>query len=154
MAEVVGLFISEAHGRPMRALHDVEAVANKGFARCIHGRPDSSRQVLLMDAETLALLRVAHGEVRENVTTLGLALDELRPGQELQVGQAVLAVTKPCTPCARMDGIRPGLQEELRGRRGVLCKVVQGGRIRRGDSIQIQAPASAVAREREVSKSG
>jgi MOSC domain-containing protein YiiM len=46
------------------------------------------------------------------------------------------------------------LQEELRGRRGVLCKVVQGGRIRRGDSIQIQAPASAVAREREVSKSG
>jgi len=154
VAEVVGLFISEAHGHPVRALHEVEAVANKGFAGCIHGRPNSSRQVLLMDAETLALLRVAHGEVLENVTTLGLALKELRPGQELQVGEAVLAVTKPCTPCERMDGIRPGLQAELRGRRGMLCKVVQGGRIRRGDSIQILASASEIAREKEVDKGG
>ena len=138
----------------MRALPEVEAVANKGFAGCIHGRPESSRQVLLMDAETLALLGVAHGELLENVTTLGLALNELRAGQELQVGEAVLAVTKSCTPCERMDGIRPGLQEELRGRRGMLCKVVKGGRIRCGDSIQIQAPASAFPQEREVSKSG
>jgi MOSC domain-containing protein YiiM len=43
----------------------------------------------------------------------------------------------PCEPCHRMDEIRQGLKEKLRGRRGMLCRVVEAGRIRRGDRIQV-----------------
>jgi hypothetical protein len=32
-----------------------------------------------------------------------------------------------------------GLQEAIRGRRGVLCRVIESGRIRRGDRIEIDA---------------
>jgi MOSC domain-containing protein YiiM len=35
-----------------------------------------------------------------------------------------------------METIRPGLQKELWGRRGMLCRVLGGGMIRRGDAIE------------------
>jgi MOSC domain-containing protein YiiM len=36
-----------------------------------------------------------------------------------------------------MNEIRLGLEEQLRGRRGMLCRVVEGGRIARGDRIEL-----------------
>jgi MOSC domain-containing protein YiiM len=44
-----------------------------------------------------------------------------------------------------MDEIRMGLQEELRGQRGWLCKVNVGGRIRRGDRIEVAVIADQTA---------
>jgi MOSC domain-containing protein YiiM len=41
-----------------------------------------------------------------------------------------------CTPCDLLEKIRPGLRRELRGRRGMLCRVIAGGMIRRGDSVE------------------
>jgi MOSC domain-containing protein YiiM len=35
-----------------------------------------------------------------------------------------------------MEKIRPGLRKELYGRRGMLCRVIGGGIIRRGDTIE------------------
>jgi MOSC domain-containing protein YiiM len=63
-------------------------------------------------------------------------------GQRLRIGEALLEVTIPCAPCKRMDDIRPGLQEELRGRRGMLCRVVECGAIRVGDSVELLAPVA------------
>jgi len=39
-------------------------------------------------------------------------------------------------PCDLLEKIRPGLRRELRGRRGMLCRVIAGGMIRRGDNIE------------------
>ncbi len=99
-----------------------------------------------MESETLRVLGLEPGIVKENITTLGLRLGELVPGQRLQGGEAVLEVTGPCEPCRRMEEIRPGLQQELRGRRGVLCRVVRGGRIRRGDPMKLLQAVAADAR--------
>ncbi len=137
MAEVLRLWAAVIHRQPMREMDEAEAIADRGLAGCAHGRPGGRRQVLLMDAETLELLGVAPGAVKENITTRGLDLHNLHSGQRLRVGQAVLEVTLPCGPCHRMDEIRPGLRQELRGRRGMLCRVVQAGRIRRGDAIDL-----------------
>jgi MOSC domain-containing protein YiiM len=121
----------------VREFEEVLAVENKGFKDCIHGRGGSSRQVLLMDSETLEAFGVDPGRAKENITTRGIALGTLPLGQQLRVGEARLEVTKPCTPCHHMDEIKQGLQEAIRGRRGLLCRVVQAGRIRRGDRIEI-----------------
>ena len=51
-------------------------------------------------------------------------------------GLAGLEVSAVCTPCDQMDAIRPGLQKELWRRRGMLCRVLEGGVIRRGDPIE------------------
>ena len=90
-----------------------------------------------MDRETLEALEVSPGAVKENVTTQGLDLKTVTNGQRLRVGSALLEVSVPCHPCHLMDEIRPGLQEALRGRRGMLCRVVEGGVIKQGDAIEV-----------------
>ncbi|HEX3371499.1 MAG TPA: MOSC domain-containing protein [Candidatus Acidoferrales bacterium] len=146
MSEALHLFQCPARGEPMQEFEEVFAVENKGFQNCVHGRSGSSRQVLLMDVETLEKFDIPAGRARENITTSGIKLDGLQLGQILRVGEAVLEVAKPCTPCHLMDDIRPGLKVELQGRRGLLCRVVEGGWIRRGDRIEVAA-ADRAARE-------
>jgi len=135
MAEVAHLFRCLAHRLPMRPVEEIEAVANRGLAGCAHAQPGGLRQVLLMDLETLEEMQLRPGDVKENITTRGFDVRGLRPGQRLRIGAALLEVTVPCEPCKRMEEIRAGLKQEFRGRRGMLCRVLEGGRIRTGDTI-------------------
>lgn len=135
-ARVVALFRCPGHRAPMEPMAEVWAEADWGIWGDAHARPGSSRQVLLIDRETLEALDLEPGAVRENITVQGLPFSTLRPGDRLQIGEAILEITKPCTPCGRMDEVRPGLQETLRGRRGMLARVLQSGRIRRGDPVR------------------
>jgi MOSC domain-containing protein YiiM len=138
----------------MREFDEVFAVENKGFKDCLHGRAGSSRQVLLLDLETLEEFGIEPGRARENITTRGIALGTLSLGQRLRAGEVLLQVTQPCTPCDQMDEIRQGLQEALRGRRGVLCRVIEPGRIRRGDRVEIEEKPGARYRGSDDSLSG
>jgi len=154
VSEILHLFQCLAHGEPMREFEEVFAVENKGFQHCIHGRSGSARQVLVMDLETLEEFGIAPGRVRENITTRGIALGTLPLGQRLRAGEVLLEVTKPCEPCHQMDEIRQGLQEAIRGRRGLLCRVVKPGRIRRGDRIEVEEKARAPHRSGDDTVSG
>ena len=143
MGEILHLYSAFVHRQPMREVGEVEAVADRGFQGCVHGRPGSKRQLLLMDIETLQTLGVEPGGVKENITTRGLEVQELTQGQRLRLGEALLEVTGPCNPCHLMNEIRPGLEKELKGRRGTLCRVLEGGRVRRGDRVEVVEPAVA-----------
>jgi MOSC domain-containing protein YiiM len=152
MGEVAHLFRCLVHRFPMEELSEAEAVVNKGLRGCIHGRPGSKRQVSLMDVETLEKLGVAAGLVKENITTRGVDFQALSVGQILRIGdECVLEISDPCHPCPRMDEIRMGLQEELRGQRGWLCKVNVGGRVRRGDRIEVIAMGARATAATEIS---
>jgi MOSC domain-containing protein YiiM len=142
MGEVVNLFVCFVHRFAMKELREAEAVQDKGLKGCIHGRPGSKRQVSLMDVETLQRLGVSPGAIKENITTRGLDFQALEPGQSVRIGESLLELTERCKPCSRMDEIRDGLQEQLRGQRGWLCRVVESGKIRRGDRIEVLASAS------------
>jgi len=133
--EVAHLFRCLAHRLPMRPVGDIEAITNRGLAGCAHAQPGGMRQILLMDLETLEVMGLRPADLKENITTRGLDVRSLRPGEHLRIGEALLEVTVPCEPCKRMEEIRVGLKEELRGRRGKLCRVMEGGRIRVGDPI-------------------
>jgi len=145
MGEVLHLFVCLVHRFDMKAVPEVDAIADKGFKGCIHGRPGSNRQVLLMDAETLEGFGLPSGAVKENVTTRGLDFQTLSVGQRLRIGECLLEISIPCDPCSRMDEIRQGLQAELRGRRGWLCRVVEAGKIRQGDQIEVVSAAVEAA---------
>lgn len=129
----------------MEEVESAEAIQDKGLKGCIHGRPGSKRQILLMDRETLDAMGIAVAAVKENITMQGLDFQALQPGQRLKIGEATLEITIPCDPCSRMNEIREGLEQELRGRRGWLCRVVAGGKIARGDRIELQGKAQQVA---------
>ncbi len=145
MAHVSSLFLAVERRKPMRQVDQALAVADRGFEGCLHARQGSGRQLLLIDSETLAEFDLVAGIVRENITTVGLNVSEIKAGDRLAIGSAVLEVTIPCEPCNRMEEIRVGLQEALKDRRGVLCRVIEGGRISRGDAIEISAPAAIPA---------
>jgi MOSC domain-containing protein YiiM len=137
MGEVQHLFTCLVHRFPMIEAMETEAIENKGFNGCIHGRPNSKRQVLLMDRETLDKFGLLPGAIKENVTVSGMDFQALGVGQQLRIGESLLEITVPCDPCPRMDEIRMGLQEELRGQRGWLCRVIESGKIRKGDPVVV-----------------
>src|SRR6266568_8492341 len=127
MARIQNLFRAPKKRLPMEELTEVRAVADAGFEGCAHGRSGQKRQVLLMDRETLEAMDLRPGIIRENITTDGLNVNSLPLGQQLRIGEARLEVSMVCTPCDLMETIRPGLRQELWGRRGMLCRVLQGG---------------------------
>jgi len=144
MPEVTHLFLCRIHRFPMEEVEEALATPSQGFKGCIHGRPRSHRQILLMDSETLGRFGLAPGAVKENITTSGMDFQALATGMRMRIGEAVLEISGPCHPCPRMDDIRQGLQEELKGQRGWLCRVLQEGTIRRGDAIALTAPSDMV----------
>jgi MOSC domain-containing protein YiiM len=136
MANVLHLFRALRRRLPMEEVAEVRALEDSGLEGCAHARTGSPRQVLLMDSETLELMELSPGIIRENITTRGINVNGLETGQRLQVGAAQLEVSMVCTPCEMLEKIRPGLRRELRGRRGMLCRVTAGGLIRDGDRIE------------------
>lgn len=146
MAQVLHLFRAPRKRSPMEELSEVPAVANSGFQGCAHARPGGKRQVLLVDLETLEAMNLRPGIIRENVTTEGLNVNGLKLGEQLQMGGVRLEVSAVCTPCDQLEKVRPGLRRELWGRRGMLCRVITGGTVRRGDSIERVPTAASFAR--------
>ncbi len=135
-ARVVAIFLSPGKRQPVIGVESARALANHGLEGDVHARPGTDRQMLLMDQESLDDLGLKPGELKESVTTAGLRLYEQPSGQLLRLGGAVLQLTRPCTPCGEMNGIRPGLQQALIGRRGYLARVVGSGDIRIADAIE------------------
>jgi MOSC domain-containing protein YiiM len=133
---IAGIHLCRAHREPMESVTRARAVAGKGLAGDRHAREAGKRQVLLAEAEELRQLELAPGMIRENITVEGIRLAELRSGQRLRLGAHVLAeVVGPCEPCFRMDEIRLGLQEELKGRRGVFVQILEGGALAVGNPV-------------------
>ena len=137
---IVSLQVCPARRTPMRPVNPAVFVRDGGIEGDCHGRPKSRRQVLLIEAETPDQLGIQPGDVKENVTTRGIDLMGLARDTRLGLGDAVvLWLTGPCAPCALMNDVRPGLEEELQGRRGVLAWVEAGGAVRVGDRVRVLA---------------
>ncbi len=142
MAEILHLFRAPKRHAPMEELATARAVKNSGLEGCAHARPGGKRQALLVDVETLGSLNLVPGIIRENITTQGLHVNALQVGQRLGMGSVLLEVSAVCEPCEVTKAIRPGLQQELQGRRGMLCCVLRGGMLKREDAIVLQAARS------------
>ncbi len=131
------IFISQQRGEPMTALKEAQIVTNWGLEGDRKARADSKRQVYLVDEGTLQSVDLRPGDLNENLTVRGLDVNQLQAGQRVQVGDALLEITGPCTVCGVLETVRPGLKEALRGRRGVLARVIAGGVARAGDELKV-----------------
>ena len=134
------LHVTPSHRAPLESLEESRFVAGYGIEGDRHATDQPNRQdyqVLMIDVETLGELGLKPGDVREQVTTSGFDVGSLEPGQQVALGsEVVVRVTKPATPCARMDDVRAGLQDKLKGRRGQLATIVTGGTVRVGDEVR------------------
>lgn len=140
MPQIVSIQLCPGHREPMQPVEEAMLVTGLGIEGDKHASAASLRQVLIADLEALEAVGVAPGTIKENLTVEGLDVMTLPVGTRLRLGPAaVLEITKICEPCFRMDEIRMGLKDELIGRRGMVSRVLQGGPIKVGDPIAVEA---------------
>ncbi len=90
-----------------------------------------------MTGSVLNELDLAPGSIDENVVVDGIDVMALQEGQQLRLGEALVAVTVPCEPCVQMDRVRHGLKNALHDRRGMFVRVLSPGIVRVTDNVEI-----------------
>ncbi|HEY6642122.1 MOSC domain-containing protein [Povalibacter sp.] len=108
------------------------------------GRPESKRQVTLIQAEHLDVIgRLLHRDaidpalLRRNIVVSGINLLALN-GAVFQVGNAVFEGTGGCHPCSRMEeALGAGGYNAMRGHGGLTARVLESGVIRIGDEVRM-----------------
>jgi len=152
VAEVVGIYVAEAGGRPMRLVRAVEAAVGQGLRgdRYQTGTGEWSYDprlyddVTLIAVEVLAAVAAEHGlrldagRSRRNVETRGVDLDEL-VGRRFRVGKVELRGERPCEPCRYLDRVTgQSAKAALQGRGGLRASVIRGGVLQVGDVVATQ----------------
>jgi MOSC domain-containing protein YiiM len=106
-----------------------------GFDGDYHAGVSKRRQIMLLSGAVVDEFNLNPGDIYENVIVDGFDVMQLREGQQVRLGDALVAVTVPCEPCHRMNRVRPGLQDALADRRGMFVKVLEAGTVRVGDPV-------------------
>jgi len=117
------------------AAHGIEGDAHAG---------DWHRQVSLLALESIELMlargaRVGPGDFGENITTRGLELSALPVGARLAIGEAELEITQVGKDCKKPCSIYEQIGDCIMPRNGVFARVLRGGAVRVGDTIDLIA---------------
>ncbi len=144
MASVTAIWTSPQKRAPMEPRERVDAIEGRGLDGCAHQR-SGKRNVLFVSKSHLDDLGLDPGQIKENFTIEGADVHAWAVGQRLRIGDAEFEISMVCDPCHLMEAIRPGLQAELEGRRGMLARVTRSGNVARGDAVELlrASPRSA-----------
>lgn len=129
---------------PVTVVDTVEVSEKKGLIGDHYSGRSGNRHVTLIQAEHLPVVAALTGRseldpalVRRNIVVSGLNLLALKDHQ-IRIGNVTLEITGLCHPCSKMETtLGPGGYNAMRGHGGLTAKVVQGGTIRQGDSVDV-----------------
>lgn len=81
-----------------------------------HGGP--KKAILIISSETIDELvkrgyPVFYGALGENLTTRGFDIRDVRIGDEIRAGGAILEITQPRVPCGTLDVYGPSIKQEI-----------------------------------------
>jgi MOSC domain-containing protein YiiM len=142
---VTAIVLRPARREPAIVVDAALAIAGRGLeGDRASQRAHRTRQITLIDAAViervgrqLGLGTIGPAILRRNVVVRGLDLDTAR-GRGLRVGDALLEVTGPCDPCARMEEVLgEGGWDALRDAGGLTAVVREAGRIVTGDGVRV-----------------
>lgn len=117
----------------LRFAHGIEGDAHAG---------DWHRQVSLLATESIAQVKalipdLQDGAFAENIVTSGVELKTLPIGSHIQLGSTVLEVTQIGKECHSGCAIMEITGDCVMPREGIFCRVLEGGTIRPGDSVEV-----------------
>jgi MOSC domain-containing protein YiiM len=141
----------------------IEAVAGEGLmgdrygagvgAAQFRGRRKPENEVTLIAREAIEAANdeynytIAHLDTRRNLLTEGVPLNDL-VGKTFRVGPVLLKGLELCEPCGYLERRTfVGIKAALKHRGGLRCCVLEGGEIRVGDSIEVEAVTRSRAGE-------
>ncbi len=142
MAIILSIHLGSEKGAGKQSVAEAQLVAEHGLLGDRHAGRDEHRQLSLFAEEVRRDLEasgfiVPAAELSANLFTQQLALDSLRPGSRLRIGEAEVEITERRQPCRSITRIDNRLPKLLYGRCGQLARVIRGGIIRPGDRIEI-----------------
>ncbi|HET7379923.1 MAG TPA: MOSC domain-containing protein [Gaiellales bacterium] len=157
MGVVEHIHIAPEHDMPVHAVDSIELVKGIGIIgdrnALAPGEWDDSHlgeELTLVEAEALERLARDHdihlkpGETRRNVTTRGIALNEL-VGRRFRVGEVIAEGVELCEPCSHLQSLvgKPIIRP-LVHRAGLRALLVNSGTIRVGDEVEALGPAELI----------
>ncbi|MBE6087761.1 MAG: MOSC domain-containing protein [Clostridium beijerinckii] len=142
MAKVLSINISEKKGV-------IKTPIKEGIFIEEHGLKDDAhagkwhRQVSLLAQESIdkmikmGISDLDAGKFAENITTEGIVLYELPVGTRLKIGETIQEVTQIGKECHKGCAIKNQVGTCIMPTEGIFTRIIQGGVIRSGDSIEI-----------------
>jgi MOSC domain-containing protein YiiM len=142
MAKVIDVNISETKGVIKKSIEKGYFKENHGLEGDAHAG-DWHRQVSLLGQESIDKMKAVgvegliSGKFAENITTEGIVLYELPVGTKLKIGETLMEVTQIGKECHKGCAIRSQVGDCIMPREGIFTKVLKGGYIKSGDSIEV-----------------
>jgi len=138
---ILAVNIADRKGRKKMNVGCGLIMENFGLQKDAHAGSD--RQVSLLAKESIEKIRqkgldVWYGDFAENLTTEGIDLPFLPVGARLQIGsQVLLEVTQIGKVCHDRCHIYYSVGDCVMPREGIFAKVLVGGDVKTGDSIEV-----------------
>jgi MOSC domain-containing protein YiiM len=146
VGEICWIGIRPAPHAPMTVLTEIECISDRGIVGDRYQKPGGHRQVTLIQEEHLpaiaSIMRlpsVDPASLRRNLVVRQINLLALQD-QVFEVGEVTLEGTGLCEPCEQMNhALGDGGRSAMTGHGGITARIIQGGKVRVGDSIRSQS---------------
>ena len=141
MGKIEAICISERRGTQKKPIPSVQLVPDWGLAGDAHGG-HWHRQVSLLSVEKIEDFNkrganVDFGAFGENLVISGFDFAALPVGTLFQIGEALLEMTQIGKECHNHCAIYHAVGDCIMPREGVFARVLQGGEIHVGDTIEM-----------------
>lgn len=144
MAKIAAICISEIRGIQKHEIPEAFLRAGYGIEGDAHAG-SWHRQVSLLSVDSVAKLQekldfeLKHGAFAENILVEGMAVHTLPVGTRLRIGEALCEVTQIGKECHSDCAIRKAAGDCVMPREGIFVKVLESGRIAKGDAVEVVA---------------
>ncbi|MFU0825091.1 MOSC domain-containing protein [Clostridium sp.] len=142
MPKVLAVNISKKKGVPKEGIPEGNFIEDFGIEGDAHAGK-WHRQVSLLGIESINKMKemgakgLDAGKFAENLTTEGINLWKLPVGTKLKIGETIQEVTQIGKECHKGCAIRNLVGDCIMPREGIFTRVLKGGKVRVGDSIEI-----------------
>ncbi len=140
--KVLSINISEKKGTPKTKINPGVLIEDFGFEGDAHAGK-WHRQVSLLAKESIEKSKglpsdgLCHGVFAENITTEGIELYTIAVGTQLKVGECIIEISQIGKECHEGCAIQKLVGKCVMPREGVFAKVIKGGKVFEGDSIEV-----------------
>ncbi len=146
--KVLAVCRSDTTGTRKEVVAEIVLRENYGVESDAHASSQWHRQVSLLATESIQKMRdlgydVGPGDFAENITTEGIELFTLPVGTRLSIGrEVVLEVSQIGKNCHTGCAIFQQVGKCVMPKEGIFGRVIHGGRIRAGDTIEVGPAAT------------
>jgi MOSC domain-containing protein YiiM len=138
--QIVAVSVGGGKGEKKTPVPSATLIADHGVRGDAHAGP-GQRQVSLLAAESIGKMRgkglqVGPGDFAENITVEGFDLLNVRIGDRIRAGEAVLEISQIGKECHDRCAIYIQAGDCVMPREGVFARVVRGGKVAPGDLVR------------------